>query len=63
MTDKELINDISESLQLLGSLLPEVNEHLRNAQRLNMLLCKRQNAQSDKEAAVITGKQRLKIAS
>ena len=63
MTDKELINDISQSLQLLGSLLPEVNEHLRNAQRLNMLLCKRQNAQRNKEAAAIAGKQRLKIAS
>ena len=63
MTDKELINDISESLQLLGSLLPEVNEHLRNAQRLNLLLCKRQNARRDKESAAITGKQRLKIAS
>ena len=63
MTDKELINDISQSLQLLGSLLPEVNEHLRNAQRLNGLLCKRQNAQRDQQAAALLGKQRLKIAS
>ena len=63
MTDEQLINDISHSLQLLGSLLPEVNEHLRNAQRLNGLLCRRQNTRRDKQAAAITGKQRLKIAS
>ena len=54
MTDKELINDISESLELLASLLPEFNEHLQMAQRLSGLLRKRQEAQSGGDAAEIT---------
>ena len=63
MTDKELINDISESLELLASLLPEFNEHLQTAQRLSGLLRKRQETQNGGDTAEITSAEDLKIAS
>ena len=58
-----IFNDISESLELPASLLPEFNERLQTAQRLSGLLRKPQELQNGGDAAEITGAEDLKIAS
>ena len=63
MTDLELISNISNRLELLQSMLPEVNEHLQAAKRFSELLRKRQKSQSAGKTAGRSGKERLKIAS
>ena len=63
MTDAELISNISERLELLQSMLPEVNEHLQAAKRFSDLLRASQNAQSGCAATKIVANKGMEPVS